>query len=131
VSRPEVQLIVTARPVVVPPCSSRFEPQALSFGPVAPGTSTVLTASVCNLAPVLAAGDVCLINSLRVVGDDASSFSLDPPLASVTVRPGACAPIAIKAFADGRSGIRDALLEFASSDPSRVRVQLPLSFSVP
>lgn len=130
-SRPEVQLIVTASPMVVPPCNYRFDPQTLTFGPVASGTSAVLTANICNLAPVQAAGDLCLIDSLRVVGDDAASFSVDPFLSNLSLRPGVCASIGVKASAAGRSGIRRALLEFAISDPSRVRVQLPVSFSVP
>ena len=131
-SQPEVQLIVTARPMVVPPCNYRIDPQTLTFGPVVSGTSAVLTTTVCNLAPVQAAGDLCLIDSLRVVGDEAAWFSVDPFLGkSLAFRPGVCAPIAVKATGSGRSGIRRALLEFAISDPSRVRVQLPLSFSVP
>lgn len=130
-SRAEIQLIVTARPMVVPPCNYRFDPQTLTFGPVASGTSAVLTGNVCNLAPVQAAGDLCLIDSLRIVGDDAASFSVDPFLGNLSLRPGVCAPVSIKANASGRSGIRRALLEFAISDPSRSRVQLPVSFSVP
>lgn len=130
-SRAEIQLIVTARPMVVPPCNYRFDPQTLTFGPVASGTSADLTGNVCNLAPVQAAGDLCLIDSLRIVGDDAGSFSVDPFLGNLSLRPGVCAPVSIKANASGRSGIRRALLEFAISDPSRSRVQLPVSFSVP
>lgn len=39
--------------------------------------------------------------------------------------------LAPRSSAAGRSGIRRAVLEFAISDSSRVRVQLPVSFSVP
>ncbi len=129
--RPEVQLIVTASPRVVPPCNYRVDPQTLTFGPVVGGTTAVLSANVCNLAPLQSAGDLCLLDSFRIVGDDAAWFAVDPFLLNLTLGPRLCAPIAVKATGAGRSGIRRALLEFAISDPSSSRVQLPVSFSVP
>lgn len=130
-SRPEVQLIVTASPMVVPPCNYRFDPQTLTFGPVVGGTSAVLTTNVCNLAPVQSAGDLCLLDSFRIVGDDAAWFAVDPFLINLALRPRMCAPITVKATAVGPRGIHRAFLEFAISEPSRSRVQLPVSFSVP
>lgn len=126
----EVQLTVTARPLLVSPCNYRVDPEQLAFGPISSGTSATLTGTICNLAPVTSGGDLCLLDSFRTVGESASSFSVDPASSSVSLRAGACLPFAVKASSAGLSGIRRGFLEFSISDPSRARVQIPLSFSV-
>lgn len=128
---PEVTVTVTARPVVLPPCNYSVTPLSLAYGVVTPPNNKDLSFQVCNLAPVTATGDICLVTNLDLEAGSDSIFSLPAgSMAEKELAPQECMTVITRAWPQGMlpanpTNVTGAVA-FNLSDPMRPqgRVQL-------
>ncbi|MDX2009323.1 MAG: hypothetical protein SFW67_03985 [Myxococcaceae bacterium] len=73
---PELRTTVTARPVSVPPCEYTVTPQSLDFGTVSGLSPRSLSFQLCNVAPLTATANTCLVSNPIIEAGSSPVFSL-------------------------------------------------------
>ena len=96
---PEVTVNVTARPVLLPPCSYSFTPSTLGYGVVTPPQSRDRSFQICNTAPASDATKICLVSGLDLEPGTNPIFSLPGgPVNERELAPQECMTVTTRAW---------------------------------
>jgi hypothetical protein len=112
-------------PLLPPSCIVKVDPSALDFGEVSPGGQATRTFTIANHG-----GDACHIAGFGLAPSSDPWFALGPQVpAALVVKPGERSTVAVT-FNPATASVpldRAATLVFGTDDPSRDRVDVPLT----